>query len=171
MPHGNTCGLSADAAGCVEGAWHAPSNNACAGATWQRLSAGPPIQFLLTDRARGTVVQSCGLAKPLGVHSLAGPPNTRPADTCTRRSGSPCLPLSVPCCWMALLCGARGGVRPADMLQVCSKIVETERGVATTYKGNYTQYVQQKEEAVAKQWTMFEKWNKEVQKQKDIIRR
>lgn len=24
--------------------------------------------------------------------------------------------------------------------QVCTKIVETERGVATTYQGNYTQY-------------------------------
>lgn len=54
---------------------------------------------------------------------------------------------------------------------MCNKIVETERGVAMTYKGNYTQYLQQKEENIAKQWTMFEKWNKEVQKQKDIIRR
>lgn len=56
-------------------------------------------------------------------------------------------------------------------MQVCNKIVETERGVATTYKGNYTQYMQQKDDSIAKQWTMFEKWNKEVQKQKDIIRR
>ena len=61
-------------------------------------------------------------------------------------------------------------IRPIRV-QVCNKVVETERGVATTYKGNYTQYVQQKDENVAKQWTMFEKWNKEVQKQKDIIRR
>lgn len=86
-----------------------------------------------------------------------------------------CLPLPVPGCWLALLlCSAVVRERVADgaaVLQVCSKIVETERGVATTYKGNYTQYVQQKEEAVAKQWTMFEKWNKEAQKQKDIIRR
>lgn len=28
--------------------------------------------------------------------------------------------------------------------QLCTKIVETERGVATTYKGNYTAYVREK---------------------------
>lgn len=30
------------------------------------------------------------------------------------------------------------------MSQVCTKIVETERGVAATYPGNYTQYVNTK---------------------------
>jgi ATPase subunit of ABC transporter with duplicated ATPase domains len=28
--------------------------------------------------------------------------------------------------------------------QLCTKVVETERGVATTYKGNYTEYVRAK---------------------------
>jgi ATPase subunit of ABC transporter with duplicated ATPase domains len=54
---------------------------------------------------------------------------------------------------------------------VCNKIVDSDRGVATTYKGNYTDFVRQKEEAIAQQWTAFEKWSKEVAKQKDIIRR
>ena len=56
-------------------------------------------------------------------------------------------------------------------MQVCTNIVETERGVAKSYKGNYTQFQRQKVEAVAQQWVAYEKWNKEVQKQKDIIRR
>jgi ATPase subunit of ABC transporter with duplicated ATPase domains len=43
--------------------------------------------------------------------------------------------------------------------------------VAKTYKGNYTDFLRQKEEDIVKQWTAFEKWNKEVAKQKDIIRR
>ena len=54
---------------------------------------------------------------------------------------------------------------------MCNKIVETERGVATTYKGNYTQYLRQKNEKIAQQYSAFDKWNKEAQKQKDIIRR
>jgi ATPase subunit of ABC transporter with duplicated ATPase domains len=56
-------------------------------------------------------------------------------------------------------------------MQVCTKIVETERGLATTYKGNYTQFVREKAERAAQQWSAFEKWSKEVQKQKEIIRR
>jgi hypothetical protein len=54
---------------------------------------------------------------------------------------------------------------------VCNKIVDSDRGVAKTYKGNYTDFLRQKEEDIVKQWTAFEKWNKEVAKQKDIIRR
>jgi ATPase subunit of ABC transporter with duplicated ATPase domains len=57
------------------------------------------------------------------------------------------------------------------ILQVCTKIVETERGVATTYRGNYTQAMRQKAEAVAQQYAAYDKWNKEVSKQKDIVRR
>ena len=57
------------------------------------------------------------------------------------------------------------------VLQVCTKIVETERGVATTYRGNYTQAMRQKAELIAQQYAAYDKWNKEVQKQKDIVRR
>ena len=49
--------------------------------------------------------------------------------------------------------------------------METERGVATTYKGNYTQAQQEKRLATAQQWQAYEKWQKEVDKQKDIVRR
>lgn len=48
---------------------------------------------------------------------------------------------------------------------LCTKIVETERGVSTTYKGNYSEYVKQKEEAVARQWAAWEKQQKEIARQ------
>lgn len=56
-------------------------------------------------------------------------------------------------------------------LQVCNKIVDSDRGVAHSYKGNYTDFLRQKDEANAAQWAAFEKWSKEVAKQKDIVRR
>jgi ATPase subunit of ABC transporter with duplicated ATPase domains len=49
--------------------------------------------------------------------------------------------------------------------------VETEHGVATTYRGNYTQFLRQKQENIAQQLVAYDKWIKEVQKQRDIIRR
>ncbi|GMH44160.1 hypothetical protein BSKO_12094 [Bryopsis sp. KO-2023] len=55
--------------------------------------------------------------------------------------------------------------------QLCTKIVETERGVTTTYKGNYTQYIQQKSERIAQQWAAWEKQLKEIQRQIDMIQR
>jgi ATPase subunit of ABC transporter with duplicated ATPase domains len=57
------------------------------------------------------------------------------------------------------------------VVQVCNKIIETEFGNATTYRGNYTQAMRAKAEKIAAQWSAYDKWSKEVQKQKDIIRR
>lgn len=51
---------------------------------------------------------------------------------------------------------------------LCTKIVETERGVSTTYKGNYSEYVKQKEESVARQWVAWEKQQKEIARQVGI---
>ena len=49
--------------------------------------------------------------------------------------------------------------------QLCTKIVETEHGLATTYKGNYSEYVAAKGEAVARQWAAYEKQQKEIARQ------
>ena len=49
--------------------------------------------------------------------------------------------------------------------QLCTKIVETEFGKATTYKGNYTQYVNAKQEKIAQQWAAYEKQQKEIARQ------
>ena len=55
--------------------------------------------------------------------------------------------------------------------RLCTKIVETELGVATTYKGNYSQFVAQKAERAAAQWVAWEKWTKEVSRQRDLVDR
>jgi len=55
--------------------------------------------------------------------------------------------------------------------QLCTKIVETERGVATTYPGNYTAYVRQKADREALQWAAYEKQQKELERQQDLVRR
>ncbi|KAG2485398.1 hypothetical protein HYH03_015884 [Edaphochlamys debaryana] len=55
--------------------------------------------------------------------------------------------------------------------QLCTKIVETERGVSTTYPGNYTQYVNSKSEKTALQWAAWEKQQKEIAKQEEIMQR
>ncbi|PSC69255.1 ABC transporter family [Micractinium conductrix] len=55
--------------------------------------------------------------------------------------------------------------------QLCTKIVETERGVANTFKGNYTEYVKQKEERNAQQWVAWEKQQKEIARQEEMVRR
>lgn len=54
---------------------------------------------------------------------------------------------------------------------LCTKIVETERGVTHTFKGNYTEYQAQKKERVAQQWTAWEKQEKELERQREIVRR
>jgi ATPase subunit of ABC transporter with duplicated ATPase domains len=54
---------------------------------------------------------------------------------------------------------------------LCTKIVETERGVATTYKGNYTAYVAAKSEREALQWAAYERQQKEIEKLQDLVRR
>lgn len=46
--------------------------------------------------------------------------------------------------------------------QLCTKIVETERGVSETYKGNYTAYLAAKAERTAQQWSAWEKQQKEI---------
>ena len=43
--------------------------------------------------------------------------------------------------------------------------METEHGQATTYKGNYTEYVNAKAEKVAQQWAAYEKQQKEIARQ------
>ena len=55
--------------------------------------------------------------------------------------------------------------------QLCTKIVETERGVATTYPGNYSAFVRLKAEKSALQWVAYEKQQKELERQQDIVRR
>lgn len=54
---------------------------------------------------------------------------------------------------------------------LCTKIVETERGSAVTYKGNYTAFIKQKEEQTAQQWAAWEKQQKEIDRQEEITRR
>lgn len=46
--------------------------------------------------------------------------------------------------------------------QLCTKIVETEGGVSTTYPGNYTKYTAAKAERTAQQWAAYEKQQKEI---------
>lgn len=49
--------------------------------------------------------------------------------------------------------------------QLCNKLVETHFGVATSYKGNYTEYVKAKEEKIGQQWAAWEKQQKEIARQ------
>jgi ATP-binding cassette, subfamily F, member 3 len=55
--------------------------------------------------------------------------------------------------------------------RLCTKIVETERGVASTYLGNYSNYLQQKEEAQLSQLSAFERQQKELEKQQTFVDR
>lgn len=55
--------------------------------------------------------------------------------------------------------------------RLCTQIVETERGVSTTYLGNYTAYLQQKEEAQLAQLSAFERQQKELEKQQAFVDR
>lgn len=83
----------------------------------------------------------------------------------------------VGCVLIAVLCTCSGYLKKQDIPlvivshdrefldQLCTKIVETEHGKATSYKGNYTQYVAAKAEKVALQWAAFEKQQKEIARQ------
>jgi ATP-binding cassette subfamily F protein 3 len=55
--------------------------------------------------------------------------------------------------------------------RLCTQIVETERGVSTTYLGNYTAYLQQKEEAQVAQLSAYERQQKELEKQQAFVDR
>ena len=53
--------------------------------------------------------------------------------------------------------------------RLCTKIVETERGISTTYLGNYSAYLQQKAEARLAQGATYERQQKEIAKQQEFI--
>ena len=55
--------------------------------------------------------------------------------------------------------------------RLCTKIVETERGVSTTYPGNYSAYLQQKEEALVAQQSTYERQQKEIAQQQAFVER
>lgn len=55
--------------------------------------------------------------------------------------------------------------------RLCTKIVETERGISTTYPGNYSAYLQQKEEAQLAQLSAYERQQKEIEKQQVFVER
>ncbi len=55
--------------------------------------------------------------------------------------------------------------------RLCTQIVETERGVSTTYLGNYSAYLQQKAEQKAAQLSAYEHQQKELEKQQVFIER
>ena len=55
--------------------------------------------------------------------------------------------------------------------RLCTQIVETERGVSSTYLGNYSAYLEQKEENAAAQLSAFERQQKELAKQEAFIER
>lgn len=55
--------------------------------------------------------------------------------------------------------------------RLCTQIVETERGVSSTYLGNYSAYLQQKEENRAAQLSAYERQQKEIEKQQTFVDR
>lgn len=55
--------------------------------------------------------------------------------------------------------------------QLCTKIVEVERGAATTYAGNYSDYVRQKGTAVALATAAYDKQQREIERQTELILR
>lgn len=55
--------------------------------------------------------------------------------------------------------------------RLCTQIVETERGVSTTYLGNYSAYLQQKAESQAAQLSAYERQQKELEKQQAFVDR
>ena len=55
--------------------------------------------------------------------------------------------------------------------RLCTQIVETERGVSTTYLGNYSAYLQQKQEQRDAQMSAFERQQKELEKQQTFVDR
>jgi ATP-binding cassette subfamily F protein 3 len=55
--------------------------------------------------------------------------------------------------------------------RLCTQIVETERGVSTTYLGNYSAYLQQKAEMQEAQLSAYERQQKELEKQQVFVER
>ncbi|KAE7998193.1 hypothetical protein FH972_002759 [Carpinus fangiana] len=55
--------------------------------------------------------------------------------------------------------------------QLCTKIVETDMGVARTFEGNYSQYIISKAAWVEAQYAAWEKQQKEIEHTKDLINR
>jgi ATP-binding cassette, subfamily F, member 3 len=55
--------------------------------------------------------------------------------------------------------------------RLCTQIVETERGVSTTYLGNYSTYLEQKTIAREAQLSAFEHQQKELEKQQAFVER
>lgn len=55
--------------------------------------------------------------------------------------------------------------------RLCNQIVETERGVSTTYLGNYSAYLQQKAELQEAQLSAYERQQKELEKQQAFVER
>lgn len=55
--------------------------------------------------------------------------------------------------------------------RLCTQIVETERGVSTTYLGNYSTYLEQKAFTREMQQSTFERQQKELQKQQEFVDR
>ncbi|AFZ04238.1 ABC-F family ATP-binding cassette domain-containing protein [Calothrix sp. PCC 6303] len=55
--------------------------------------------------------------------------------------------------------------------RLCTQIVETERGVSSTYLGNYSAYLQQKAENQSAQMSAFERQQKEIEKQQTFVDR
>ena len=53
--------------------------------------------------------------------------------------------------------------------RLCTSIVETERGVSTTYLGNYSAYLAQKAESQAAQLSTYERQQKELAKQQTFV--
>jgi ATP-binding cassette subfamily F protein 3 len=55
--------------------------------------------------------------------------------------------------------------------RLCTQIVETERGVSSTYLGNYSAYLQQKAENEVAQLNAYERQQKELEKQQAFVDR
>ncbi|MDF5726564.1 MAG: ABC-F family ATP-binding cassette domain-containing protein [Rhizonema sp. PD38] len=55
--------------------------------------------------------------------------------------------------------------------RLCTQIVETERGVSSTYLGNYSAYLQQKAENQSAQLSAYERQQKELEKQQAFVDR
>ncbi len=55
--------------------------------------------------------------------------------------------------------------------RLCTQIVETERGVSSTYLGNYSSYLAQKAESEMAQLSAYERQQKEIEKQQTFVDR
>jgi ATP-binding cassette, subfamily F, member 3 len=55
--------------------------------------------------------------------------------------------------------------------RLCNQVVETERGVSSSYLGNYSSYLEQKAEGKAAQQSTFDRQQKEIAKQQEFVER